>query len=86
MALFGQDEAAAAIAKAMELDATIGGRAVQYREEEGSETDKFLSYFKPCFLPAIGDSSIMKDEDENQYQVRLFRCSGRHVARVKEVW
>lgn len=82
----GQDEAAAAAVKAVELDASLGGRAVQYREAEGHETDKFLSYFKTCFIPiAEGAPSNINKEDEGKHRIRLFMCSGRHVVRVKEV-
>ncbi|PUZ74776.1 hypothetical protein GQ55_1G092300 [Panicum hallii var. hallii] len=48
-----QDEAGTPAIKTVELDAALGGRAVQYHEVQGNETEKFLSYFKSC----ICDSS-----------------------------
>ncbi|KAL0681890.1 hypothetical protein Bca4012_048737 [Brassica carinata] len=49
-----QDEAGAVAIMTVELDSALGGRAVQYREVQGHETEKFLSYFKPCIIPQEG--------------------------------
>jgi hypothetical protein len=70
----------------VELDAALGGRAVQYRECQGHETDLFLSYFKPCIVPLDGgvESGFKKLEAEI-YETRLFMCRGAHVARVIQV-
>lgn len=81
-----QDEAGAAAIKTVELDAALGGRAVQHRESQGQETDKFLSYFKPCIIPEEGGvASGFKHVQEKTYPVRLFACKGKHVVHVTEV-
>lgn len=81
-----EDEAGAASIKSIELDAALGGRTVQYRELHGHETDKFLSYFKPCFIPlegymASGDTRT----DTTKLQPSLYLCKGRRVVHVKQV-
>ncbi|KAG5563665.1 hypothetical protein RHGRI_000009 [Rhododendron griersonianum] len=81
-----QDEAGAAAIKTVELDAALGGRAVQYREIQGHETEKFLSYFKPCIIPQEGGvSSGFKHVEAEEHITRLFVCKGKHVVQVKEV-
>lgn len=81
-----QDEAGTAAIKTVELDAALGGRAVQYREVQGHETEKFLSYFKPCIIPIEGGAaSGFKHPDVNEHVTRLYICKGKHVVHVKEV-
>lgn len=81
-----QDEAGTAAIKTVELDAALGGRAVQYREVQGHETEKFLSYFKPCIIPQEGGiASGFKHVEAEEYQNRLYVCKGKHVVHVKEV-
>ncbi|KAG0489608.1 hypothetical protein HPP92_006471 [Vanilla planifolia] len=81
-----QDEAGTAAVKTVELDAALGGRAVQHREVQGYESDKFLSYFKPCIIPLEGGiaSGFHKPEEE-KFQNRLYVCRGKRVVRVKQV-
>ncbi|QCD80357.1 gelsolin [Vigna unguiculata] len=75
-----QDEAGAAAIKTVELDAALGGRAVQYREVQGHETEKFLSYFKPCIIPQEGGAaSGFKHVEAEKHTTRLFICKGKHV-------
>ncbi|XP_019439362.1 PREDICTED: villin-4-like isoform X1 [Lupinus angustifolius] len=81
-----QDEAGAAAIKTVELDAALGGRAVQYREVQGHETENFLSYFKPCIIPQEGGiASGFKHAVPEEHKTRLFVCRGKHVVHVKEV-
>ena len=81
-----QDEAGAAALKTVELDAALGGRAVQYREVQGHETERFLSYFKPCIIPQEGGiASGFKHVEAEEYKIRMFTCQGKHVVHVKEV-
>jgi gelsolin len=72
----------------VELDAALGGRAVQYRESQGNETERFLSYFRPCIIPQSGGvvSGFNHVEVNDQKHVtRLYVCRGKHVVHVKEV-
>ncbi|GJS59959.1 villin-4 isoform X2 [Tanacetum coccineum] len=81
-----QDEAGTAALKTVELDAALGGRAVQYREVQGHETERFLSYFKPCIIPQEGGiASGFKHVEAEEYKIRMFTCQGKHVVHVKEV-
>jgi hypothetical protein len=82
-----QDEAGTAAIKTVELDAALGGRGVQYREVQGNETEKFLSYFKPCIIPEEGGvASGFRHAEVNarEHVSRLFVCRGKHTVHVKE--
>lgn len=66
----------------------LGGRAVQYREVQGHETKKFLSYFRPCIIPLQGGvASGFKhtDVNANTNETRLYLCKGKHVVHITEV-
>lgn len=53
---------------------------------QGQETEKFLSYFKPCIIPQEGGVATgFKHVEAEEYQTRLFVCKGKHVVHVKEV-
>lgn len=81
-----QDEAGTAAIKTVELDAALGDRAVQYREVQGHETDKFLSYFKPCIIPLEGGvASGFKQVEKEKFEPRLFTCKGHRAVRVQQV-
>ncbi|XP_059660858.1 villin-1 isoform X2 [Cornus florida] len=72
--------------KALELDAALGSHIVQYREVQGQESEKFLSYFKPCIIPVEGVFSVGPgDANGETYQVSLLKCKGDRVVHVKEV-
>ncbi|KAK1384604.1 Villin-2 [Heracleum sosnowskyi] len=81
-----QDEAGTAAIKIVELDAILGGRAVQHRELQGHESDKFLSYFKPCMLPLEGGvASGFKKPEEEEFETKLYVCQGKRAVRLKQV-
>ncbi|VAH14656.1 unnamed protein product [Triticum turgidum subsp. durum] len=72
--------------KAVELDAALGSHTIQYRETQGEESDKFLSYFKPCIIPVQGSfSSHWRRSGDECDGTTMFRCEGEHVARLREV-
>ncbi|KAK4749464.1 hypothetical protein SAY87_026913 [Trapa incisa] len=80
------DEAGTAAIKTVELDASLGGRAVQHREIQGHESDKFLSYFKPCIVPLEGGvTSGFKKPEEEVFETCLYVCKGKRVVRLKQV-
>ncbi|XP_014750951.1 villin-4 isoform X2 [Brachypodium distachyon] len=83
-----QDEAGTAAILTVELDAALGGRAVQYREVQGNETEKLLSYFRPCIMPQPGGVASgfnHVEVNEQEHVTRLYVCRGKHVVHVKEV-
>ncbi|RID70083.1 hypothetical protein BRARA_C02133 [Brassica rapa] len=81
-----QDESGTAAVKTVELDAVLGGRAVQHREIQGHESDKFLSYFKPCIIPLEGGvASGFKTPEEEVFETRLYTCKGKRAIRLKQV-
>ncbi|XP_058077482.1 villin-2 [Magnolia sinica] len=81
-----QDEAGTAAIKTVELDAVLGGRAVQQRELQGHESDKFLSYFKPCIIPLEGGfASGFKKYEEEKFETRLYVCRGKRAVKLKQV-
>nr|DAD42434.1 TPA_asm: hypothetical protein HUJ06_000664 [Nelumbo nucifera] len=81
-----QDEAGTAAIKTVELDTALGGRAIQHRELQGYESDKFLSYFKPCIIPLEGGvASGFKKPEEETFETRLYVCRGKRVVKLKQV-
>ena len=82
-----QDERGAAAYKAVELDNALGGIAVQYRELQGLESTKFLSYFKAGGIEYLqgGVKSGFTKVEKDVYPTRLLHCKGRRTVRVSEV-
>jgi len=81
-----QDEAGAAAMLTVELDDVLGGVPVQYRETEGNESAKFLSYFPKGlrYLPG-GVKSGFKHYDPDEVEKRMFIVKGKRNVRVQEV-
>lgn len=82
-----QDEYGIAAYKTVELDESLGGGPVQYREVQGNESQLFQSYFKNIgleYLPGGVDSGFVKVE-RDVYRPRLLMLKGKRTVRVTEV-
>jgi hypothetical protein len=83
-----QDEAGAAAYKSVELDDSLGGGPIQYREVEGFESELFLSYFRTGagiqYLPG-GVQSGFRHVEKDSYATRLLHLKGKRTVRVREV-
>jgi len=72
-----QDEAGTAAYKTVELDNLLGGAPVEYREVQGSESQKFLSYFPQGLrIMAGGVETGFKHVTPEQYKPRLLHIQG----------
>uniref|UniRef100_A0A2P2J513 Gelsolin-like domain-containing protein n=2 Tax=Rhizophora mucronata TaxID=61149 RepID=A0A2P2J513_RHIMU len=81
-----QDEAGTAAIKTVELDEMLGGSAVQHREIQGHESDKFLSYFKACITPLKGGvASGFRKPEEEEFETRLYVCRGKRSVKMEQV-
>ncbi len=82
------DEAGIAAYKSVELDESLGGGPVQYREVQGNESQLFLGYFKNSggvqYLPG-GISSGFKKVERDVYETRLLHVKGKRTVRVSSV-
>ena len=66
--------------KALKLDSALGPCTVQYSEIQGQETEKFLSYFKPCVILIEGEFSSKSGRlDGESYKISLLICKGEHI-------
>jgi len=81
-----QDESGIAAYKTVELDDSLGGYPVQYRETQDHESKKFLSIF-PQGVQYLegGIDSGFKKVDRDAYVKKLFHVKGKRNVRVQQV-
>jgi len=81
-----QDEAGTAAYKTVELDDYLGGLPIQYREVQGYESARFLSYFKGGIrLLEGGVETGFHHVEPEKYRTRLLHLKGKKHIRVHEV-
>jgi len=82
-----QDEYGTAAFKVVELDDRLGGKAVQHRECQGVESQKFCSYFPEGIrvLKGGNSSSFNKVDVQAEFKNRLFKAKGKIGIEVVEV-
>jgi len=81
-----QDEAGTAAYKTVELDDRLGGAPIQYREVQGYESERFLSYFKGNFRVLEGGVETgFHHVEAEKYTPRLLHLKGKRHIRVFEV-
>jgi len=81
-----QDEAGTAAYKTVELDDYLGGLPVQYREVQGYESERFLSYFKGGLrVLAGGVETGFHHVEPEKYHPRLLHLKGKKHIRIHEV-
>uniref|UniRef100_A0AC35TG63 Gelsolin-like domain-containing protein n=1 Tax=Rhabditophanes sp. KR3021 TaxID=114890 RepID=A0AC35TG63_9BILA len=82
------DERGTAAYKAVEIDDSLGGLPVQYRETEGHESALFLSYFKEGIVYNFGGHQTGFThivDDLANFKNRLFQCKGKRNVRCTQV-
>jgi gelsolin len=71
-----QDEAGTAAYKTVELDDYLSGVPVQYREVQGSESERFLCLFPKIIIQHGGIDSGFKHVEAEKYRHRLLHVKG----------
>jgi len=71
------DEAGTAAYKTVELDDKLKGLPVQYREVQGSESDKFLQLFQKFEILQGGVETGFKHVEPEKYHPRLLHIKGK---------
>lgn len=79
------DEAGVAAYKAVELDDFLGGAAVQYREAQGNESKKFISYFKSGLTILQGGAASGFHHVTDEIRQRMFQVKGKRTPLVREL-
>ncbi|XP_063704952.1 gelsolin, cytoplasmic-like isoform X2 [Culicoides brevitarsis] len=81
------DEAGSAALLSVQLDDSLGGGPVQYREVQDHESPLFLSYFKNGvrYLPGGVESGFNAVTPNDAGEKRLFHVKGKKNVRVKQV-
>lgn len=81
-----QDEYGTAAYKTVELDTYLDDKAVQHREVQGHESERFKSYFNTIQILEGGAETGFRHVEPVEYKPRLlqFNGKGRHIT-VKEV-
>jgi len=81
-----QDEAGTAAYKTVELDDYLAGLPVQYREVQGYESARFISYFRGGIrLLEGGVESGFHHVEKDKYRTRLLHLKGKKNIRCHEV-
>lgn len=82
-----QDERGSVALRAVELDDSLGGAPIQYREVMGHESQKFLCIFpgKTIKTQSGGVDSAFNKVDRDAYEHRLFHLKGKRTVHCNQV-